>query len=415
MVTVVGLGFVGLTTALGFAEYGHTVYGIESSEEKLKSILSGRIPFEEPGLIEALSRHLGKKFFPVLDWKKAVLDSDYIFFCVGTPCGEDGKADLTALFCAISSALKEMTDGKFRVLTVKSTIPPCTTKDKILPFVREQGFDVPSQIGISNNPEFLREGHCWDDFINTDRIVLGVEDERSADLLRKLYAPSRKPVYTVNYNTGEFIKYLSNTSLAALISFSNEMSLVADVFGDIQIADAFRILHLDSRWQNGSIRQYVYPGCGYGGYCLPKDTKALCAASKAKGYTPRILSNVISINESMPEKTAERIMLVTGNDKEKKIGILGLSFNAGSDDVRDAVSARIIGILLSKGYSRIAAYDPIAMENFKNTYGYGIEYLSSADEVIDACDVIAIVTRWPEFSELKGRTDKTVVDCVYML
>ena len=232
MVTVIGLGFVGLTTALGFAEYGHKVYGIEVNPVRLKTIQDGRLPFLEPGLDDALARHLGHNFIPTDDMEKAIADSDYVYYCVGTPYGEDGSADLTFLYAAITQTLKAIHDDKFRVLVTKSTIPPLTTERRIIPFLEGKGVRVGQDLGVANNPEFLREGHCWEDFTNADRIVVGVSDERSEEMFRKLYANEKAPLCFVSLTTGEFIKYLSNTSLACLISFANEMSLSADKFSN---------------------------------------------------------------------------------------------------------------------------------------------------------------------------------------
>ena len=163
MVTVVGLGFVGLTTALGFAEYGHKVYGIEINEERMATIQSGKLPFLEPGLDGALARHLGKNFVPTADWKSAIADSECVYYCVGTPYGEDGQADLTYLYSAVEQTINAIADHNFRVLVTKSTIPPSTTANRIIPFLEEHGIKVPEQLGVANNPEFLREGHCWED------------------------------------------------------------------------------------------------------------------------------------------------------------------------------------------------------------------------------------------------------------
>ncbi len=415
MVTVVGLGFVGLTTALGFSEYGHKVYGIEINETRMETIRSGKLPFLEPGLDEALTRHLGENFIPTTNWDAAIADSEYIYYCVGTPYGEDGQADLTYLYSAIEQTLNAIHDNKFRILVTKSTIPPSTTERRIIPFLRERGIEVPERLGVANNPEFLREGHCWEDFIHADRIVLGVSDARSEELLRKLYAKESAPVCCVSLNTGEFIKYLSNTSLACLISYANEMSLAADAIGGIDVANAFRILHMDKRWQTGGIRAYFYPGCGYGGYCLPKDTNAFYAVAKSYGFDGPILGNVVRLNDAMPEATAKRIVQAAGEDKKTCIGILGLSFNPGSDDVRDTPSAKIIQALNELGYENIVAYDPVAMKEFQAHYKLCLRFASACDEVLEQADTVAIATAWPEFKGLRERTGKPIVDCRYML
>lgn len=415
MVTVVGLGFVGLTTALGFAEYGHKVYGLEADPERLATIQRGELPFLEPGLDKALSRHLGKNFIPTTDWNTAVADSEYVYYCVGTPYGQDGQADLTYLYGAIKQTLNAIHDDKFRVLVTKSTIPPSTTEQGVIPFLTEHGMKVPEQLGVANNPEFLREGHCWEDFIHTDRVVLGVSDGRSEQMLRDLYAKAGAPVFAVSLNTGEFIKYLSNTSLACLISFANEMSIAADAIGGIDVAEAFRILHMDRRWQTGTIRSYFYPGCGYGGYCLPKDTNAFYAVAKGAGFDGQILRHVISTNDAMPEVTARRIIRTAGADKNVCIGILGLSFNIGSSDTRDAPSAKIIRALNDAGYTNIVAYDPVAMDEFQQYYKLDYRCAKSYEDALEEAAVVAITTAWPMFRDVREKTTKLVVDCRYML
>lgn len=415
MVTVVGLGFVGLTTALGFAEYGHKVYGIEINEERLATIRSGKLPFLELGMDEALKRHLGKNFIPTADWGSAVADSECVYYCVGTPYGEAGQANLSQLYGAIEQTLNVIHDDKFRVLVTKSTIPPSTTEKRIIPFLEQHGVKVPEQIGVANNPEFLREGHCWEDFTNADRIVLGVSDGRSEEVLRRIYAKEKAPVFCVSLNTGEFIKYLSNTSLACLISYANEMSMAADAIGGINVAEAFRILHMDKRWQTGSIRSYFYPGCGYGGYCLPKDTNAFYALARDNGFDGQILRNIIHLNEDMPRVTARRIIQTVGKDKNAVVGILGLSFNPGSDDVRETPSAKIIRALNEAGYRNILAYDPVAMNEFQAHYRLDYRCVDTYDELIEESQTLAIVTAWPMFANVREKTDKPVVDCRYML
>jgi len=414
VVTVFGLGFVGLTTALGLAEIGHLVYGIEPMEEKTRKIRAGLLPFFEPGLDQALARHLGTNFILADGVKNAVQASECIFYCVGTPYGENGEANVDDLFTAIRQALEAIEDNKFRVLVIKSTVPPTTTRDRVLPFVEQTGFRVGEDLGVANNPEFLREGHCWDDFMNPDRIVLGVSDESSSSLLKRLYAPFKCPVFTVSLNTGEFIKYLSNTLLATMISYSNEMSMAADAIGDIEISKAFRIIHLDKRWGGCGMSSYVYPGIGYGGYCLPKDTHAFVSLCKAKKFEPHILEKVISTNDGMPEFIFRRIARQASVDDE--IGILGLAFKPGSDDVRDTPSAKIIARLLEGGYRKISAYDPLAIDEYKKTIGHDIDYCSDYETLCRKCDLLVIATAWDQFRNVREICgDKRIVDCRYLL
>lgn len=412
MVTVFGLGFVGLTTALGFAHLGYKVYGIDVDDNRKKTLRNGELPFYESKMQGVLQKHLNCNFFITEDVKEAVANSDYVFYCVGTPYGEAGSADLTYLFSAIDMTLEAIQDDKFRVLVTKSTIPPSTTAEKIYPYIQGKG-EVAENIGVANNPEFLREGHCWDDFIEADRIVLGCNDEMSRNMLCKLYQPMNIPIMCVSHSTGEYIKYLSNTLLATLISYSNEMAQIADKIGGIDIANAFHILHMDKRWNGCNMASYVYPGCGYGGYCLPKDTCALFAQAKSKGYEPQILKNVIKINENRPGVIAEKIAGTW--EKDTTIGILGLSFKPNSDDVRDTAAYKVIKALKEKGYQNIIAYDPVAAEEFAKHYkDVDIDYKASARELYDYADVIAIVTAWDEFKSVIDMGNKPIIDCRYM-
>ena len=415
VVTVFGLGFVGLTTALGFAELGHKVYGLEVNSERLKTIANGQLPFLEPGLDEALTRHLNKNFIPTSGLAAAIAESDFVYYCVGTPYGSNGQADLTYLYQAIEQTLDSIHDDKYRVLVIKSTVPPSTTKQKVLPFLADRGVKVGETLGIANNPEFLREGYCWDDFIHADRIVLGVSDVHSQNLLCQLYEKAGVPIFNVSLNTGEFIKYLSNTLLATLISYSNEMSLIADTIGDIDIAEAFHILHMDKRWGGCSMASYAHPGCGYGGYCLPKDTNALYAVAKTAGFDAQILKNVIAVNDAMPAAIAQRIIRQAGAKPETLIGILGLSFKPCSDDVRDAPSAKIITKLLEMGFHNILAYDPVAIPEFQKHYDFPIQYAASFKDILEQADVFVLATAWDEFKGIRRQTQKVVVDCRFML
>jgi UDPglucose 6-dehydrogenase len=219
----------------------------------------------------------------------------------------------------------------------------------------------------------------------------------------------------VDTNTAEFIKYLSNSLLASLVSFSNEMALLADAIGGIDTAKAFRILHDDRRLAGAGINAYIYPGCGYGGYCLPKDTAALDAAAQRKGFTPRILEGVISLNEEMPKLTAQKIAQASEGNGDR-IGILGLSFKPGSDDVRDSSAAKIIAALIQYGHRSIYGYDPCAMHEFEAVHGLPITYCATAQELCETCGTVALVTAWDEFAGIdKLHPHTRFVDCRYFL
>lgn len=413
-ITVFGLGFVGLTTALGLAQKGHKVYGIDVDQERYHTIADGCLPFLEPGLDIALTKELGKRLVLSDSAEEAVSNSQCVFFCVGTPYGDNGKADLSYLYSAVDMALKGVSTDQFRVFVVKSTVPPSTVQERLVPYLKAHTPLYGQYLGVANNPEFLREGHCWEDFLYADRIVIGVNESKSEQLLRELYRDFDCPVIAVTPNTGEFIKYLSNSLLATLISYSNEMSLLADAIGEIEVAKAFRILHMDKRWGGCDMTSYVYPGCGYGGYCLPKDTKALYAQACEKGFRPEILEHVIQLNDQMPWHVAQRIMQKT--KPSDRIAVLGLSFKQGSDDVRQSPAAPILSCLQAQGYYNIVAYDPVANILFRQSYpNIELEYAQTLPDALQKIDYAVILTAWEEFSNLRQLTEAPIIDCRYML
>ncbi len=403
-ITVFGLGFVGLTTALGFCEKGNTVHGIDVNAQRVALYKGGNIPFVEPHLQEALQRHVDKRFFVSDDPQTAVAESDVVFLCVGTPCGQDGAADLSHLFSAIDSALPFVDTPK--VFVVKSTVPPSTTSSRVAPYIRARN----EKIRIANNPEFLREGFCYDDFMHPDRIVVGTDDADAFAILQTLYEPFDAPVIQVTPNGGEYIKYLSNSLLATMISYANEMAMIGHQIGDIDVGATFRALLADKRWADGSMAKYAYPGCGYGGYCLPKDTSALLAMARQHGVEPNILRSVIAQNDAMPQLIAERIMAQT--TPAQRIGILGLSFKPHSDDVRSSVSAPIIQHLLEAGYRDVVAHDPYANDAFAALYALPITYAEQIEAM--HADAYVILTAWPAFASFKANADRLVLDYRYM-
>ncbi len=398
MITVIGLGFVGLTTALGFSEKGFKVYGVDIDEKKLGLLKKHEIPFYEPHLDVILEKQLGKNFILGETLETAVKDSKAIFVCVGTPSLDDGGADLTYLLNAIEEVINVGFDD-YKTIIVKSTVPPSTISKQVFPFVQGKVADNGMTVGLASNPEFLREGYSWEDFIDPDRIVIGVEEDESKTILDNIYKPFNAPIHYVSYNSAEFIKYLSNTLLSTMISYSNEMSMIADHIGNIDVPKAFRILHEDKRWsgQPASMAGYVYPGCGYGGYCLPKDTSALHSIAKDHGYNARILGANLDVNEEIKNYVVNKIAKAT--QKSDKIGVLGLSFKKGSDDVRLSPTSEIIKKLLDEGYDDILAYDPMANETFANEYNYNISYADNLESVVESADNLLLLTAWDEFKQ----------------
>lgn len=418
IISVLGLGFVGLTTSLGFSELGHKVYGFDINNHIIDMLKIKKIPIYEPILEEKLKKHLDVNFFLSDNLAKAIEKSDVIYFCVGTPYGKDGEADLKYLKSAIASTLNQYTMNRFRVFVIKSTIPPSTTDKELKPFIEKKGYFIGKDLGLANNPEFLREGYAWDDFINTDRIVIGSNEIKSIEMLKKLYSKMNAPVYATNPTTSEFIKYLSNSLLSVLISYANETRIFAEKFGDIDVQKSFEVIHLDKRWNNGSMKSYFYPGVGFGGYCLPKDIAALNAISNKNKINMPILSNTIEINNNMPTYIVQQVI-----NKKKRLninnltlGILGLSFKANTDDVRDSSSAKVIGLLNQHKNIDVIVYDPVSNKNFKESFNllkYSIA--ESTKDVLNIADIILIMTSWDEFNSIKSHTNKPILDPKFFL
>lgn len=415
MITIIGLGFVGLTTGLGFAKKGFTTFGIDINTERMAKLRSFTIPFHEPHLKEVLEETHEKTFFMDTPFAEAIKHSKYVFLCVGTPGAEDGSADLNYLFNAVDQILAVKFQDR-KILIIKSTVPPSTLSSKVKPYVEAKASELHRNIGLASNPEFLREGYCWEDFIEPDRIVIGCEDSETEKMMDTIYKPFGAPVHFVTFNTAEFIKYLSNTLLSTLISYSNEMSIIADKIGHINITKAFQILHEDKRWHGNpaGMSSYVYPGCGYGGYCLPKDTAALHSIAKDHGFKAEILDSNLKINgmvkDFIVEKVAEKV------PKSEAIGILGLSFKPGSDDVRLTPTRDIIEKLLEAGYNNIIAYDPLSNPIFQEEYPeVNIIFSDSLENLLDSVEHVIILTAWKEFRDKKAAIQtKNVFDFRYI-
>ena len=411
IITVVGLGFVGLTAAAGFASKGHTVYGVEKDPEKRDMISRGKLPFYEPHMESVLLKTLNSRLFICEDQSDAAGNSDCVFYCVGTPVGTNGDADLHFLFEAVRETLPFLSDEKKTALIVKSTVPAGTILNEIAPLICASGIEPGRNVELVSNPEFLREGNSWEDFMNPDRIVIGAMNEDGFDILKSVYSGFHAPFVCVSPTTAEFTKYLSNTMLATMISFSNEMSVAAGKIGDIDVKTAFRTLQKDRRWAENTMKTYLYPGCGYGGYCLPKDTQAMYYTGTINGAEMPLIGSVMETNEKIADYVAD--CLLEGCGKDSSIGILGLAFKPFTDDVRDTPSARVIERLYERGVRSIMAYDPMSELNFQKVFSdWLIRYPGSAEMVIEQCERTAILTAWPEFSVLTNQPG--VMDFRYM-
>jgi len=395
---VVGLGFVGLTTALGFAEKGFRVFAFEKDENKRNYLQSGEVPFHEPGLAEALRRHGGNRLQLVCTMEEAVQAADLVFLCVGTPVGDQGQADLRSLTDALDEALSVKLPEQYCSYVIKSSVPPGTVSGVLAERLHLRGLLIGQDAGLACNPEFLREGSAWRDFMKPDRIVAGCIDELTRNRLNDIYERFDATYEAVEPVTAEFVKYASNALLATLISFANEQAAIAEQIGGIDIPAAFRLLVQDRRWsgQPAAMSGYVYPGCGYGGYCLPKDTLALQYLALSRGVDTPVLSSVINVNVATRLRFVDKITKRIERTEER-IGILGLSFKPGSDDVRGSQASEVIRLLLDRGCNQIIGYDPLAMPAFERAYGLPIQYARSLEEAVERCDILVIVTAWDEF------------------
>lgn len=399
-VAVFGLGFVGLTTAVGLANVaGAEVCGYEIDAAKAENLARYQIPFFESGLEEALRFALDSGKLRVTNSAKTALEgAKIIFYCIGTPMAEDGAANLDFLLAALKTTAQHIKNCAPKpILVIKSTTPPSSLRDVFVPFLANLGLKNGRDCIVANNPEFLREGYAYSDFVKPDRVVIG-SDFDVAELVG-LYAPFAAPIILTSPTSAEFVKYLSNCLLSSLISYANEMSMAALAIGGIDIKRAFEILHLDKRLAGAGIAGYIYPGLGFGGYCLPKDTLALAKKSRDFGFAPRLIDAVLGVNEEILRFHLERLKK---ESRSARIGILGLSFKPESDDVRDSKSAALIAGLLAAGFENLHAYDPLANAIFAATYDFvGLGYENSAAAVVEKCEILVIATAWEEFRGLE--------------
>lgn len=402
-ISVIGAGYVGLCTAVGFASKGYCVIATEADEEKAKKINQGIPPFHEPGLQEKLkdSIHRGNLKCLVNQTEKAICESDLTFVTVGTPSKPDGSIDLKYIESAaqdIGKALKPKTN--YHVTIVKSTVVAGTTQNTVKPILeKESKKTCGADFGLCMNPEFLRQGSAFQDTLNADRVVIGSYDKRAGDTLDELYkdfySARCPPIIRTTLSTAELIKYASNSMLATKISFINTIANICEKIPGADVKDVATAMGMDKRI--GPL--FLDAGLGYGGSCFPKDVKALIASSKAFGYSPELLESVENVNHTQPLKAIELCKQQLGNLEGKKIAILGLAFKPDTDDMREARVIPIINQLLKEG-ADVTAYDPVAIPVAKTIFNAKIKYASSAFECIKNADCCIIVTEWPEFQKL---------------
>jgi len=394
-IAVIGTGYVGLVTGTCFAESGVTVTCIDNDKDKIKQLNDGSVPIYEPGLETMIKRNVEKKrLFFSSSLKDVINNSEVIFIAVGTPSGEDGSADLKHVL----SAAEEVGTGLngYTVVVTKSTVPPGTS-EKIRKEIQAQLDKRKSNVtfDIASNPEFLKEGAAVEDFLRPERIVIGIDNEKTGEIMRRLYMPyvlNNHPILFMDIISAEITKYAANSMLAARISFINEIANLCDILG-ADINNVRKGIGSDSRI--GS--KFMYPGSGYGGSCFPKDVRAIIKTADDHGYELKVIKAVEKANEHQKNVMFNKISkYFIGNLKNKLIGIWGLSFKPKTDDIRESSSIYLIERLL-KEETGIKAYDPAAMNETRKKLGDKILYAVDPYEALIDADALVLMTEWSEF------------------
>jgi len=413
-VSVVGTGYVGLVSGACLAEMGNDVLCMDVDPDKIRVLQQGGVPIHEPGLEAMVERNVkaGRLHFTT-DVARAVSHGTIQFIAVGTPPDEDGSADMQYVVAAARNIGRLMTDNK--VIVDKSTVP-VGTADTVRDAIAEElaARDVQIDFAVVSNPEFLKEGAAVDDFMRPDRIIVGADDERAVYLMRALYAPfqrNRDKLVVMDVRSAELAKYAANAMLATRISFMNELALLADRLGaDIELVRQ----GIGSDPRIGSL--FLYPGCGYGGSCFPKDVKALLKTAEDLGQPLRVLGAVEAANDAQKHVLAQRVTTRFGHDLSgMRFALWGLAFKPDTDDMREASSRVVVEDLLRRG-ARITAYDPVAMAQARRVFAgvSGLEYASSPMEALEGADALIIVTEWrefrsPDFSSVKKQLRQPVI------
>lgn len=422
-ISVIGTGYVGIVSGACFSEIGHDCVCVDVDQAKVDRINRGEAPIHENGLDALLRKHVGTRLRATTDLRAAVLDTEITFIAVGTPF--DGqRIDLSyvrEVARQIGAVLREK--AAFHVVVVKSTVVPGTTDDVVrVELEQASGKKAGVDFGVGMNPEFLTEGTAIDDFMRPDRIVIGGSDERSIEAQRKVYAPfDQTPTMATNNKTAEMIKYVSNSVLATMISFSNEMGNLCSALGNVDVADVMSGVHLaryftstleDGRRVKAGISSFLWAGCGYGGSCLPKDTKALSAHGAARGAPMPLLDAVIHTNLAQPRRMLDKLQSHFPRLQGLKVAVLGLAFKEDTDDMRESPAIPVVKMLLEEGV-QVVAYDPIAMPAAKPLLPAAVRYADSLETVLADADAAMLITRWAEFQRvpdiLQGRAKQPVI------
>jgi len=398
-ISVIGGGYVGLVSAACFADMGHDITIIEVDKEKVDKINTGISPIYEKGLDDLLSAHVGRTLNAITEYK-ALSDSDLALICVGTPPKPDGSSDLSMIDSASISIGKAIQDIKKPiVIAVKSTVPPGTTQNVIMPNVLIHSGVDQCNLGFVMNPEFLREGLAVHDFFHPNRIVIGCSDKSAGDLVENAYNGLNAPVIRTGITEAEMIKYASNAFLATKISFANEIGNICKRLG-LDVYEVMKGVGMDPRISPF----FLNAGAGFGGSCFPKDVLALIRLAESLDENPSILKSVIDVNDRQPLRMITLLESKVGNLEGKRIALLGLAFKDDTDDIRESRSLPVIAELRQKG-AKIAAYDPLA--NYATSKIFpDIDYYESAAETLKSADACLVMTEWPEFGLLDHEFDR---------
>jgi UDPglucose 6-dehydrogenase len=390
-IAVVGTGYVGLVAGACFAENGNEVVCVDRDAAKISLLRRGRIPIYEPGLEELVRRNRTESRLSfVTTLPKAVRQAQIIFIAVGTPQGEDGSADLNHVLDVAREIARAM--NGYKVIVDKSTVPVGTSA-LVRDVVRRE---TTHPFSVVSNPEFLKEGAAIDDFMRPDRVVIGVEDPRAAELMTELYRPFTRtgaPIMVMDCASAELSKYASNAMLATRISFMNEVANVCELLG-ADVDHVRRAVGADKRIG----ASFLFPGVGYGGSCFPKDVKAMIRFAADQEYDFKILNAVEAVNCQQKKRLLQKMEKHFDTMKGKRIAVWGLAFKPRTDDMRDAPSIELVEGLLAAG-AKVQAFDPVATPVARKTFGARISYADSSYDALAGADALAIVTEWNEFRE----------------
>ena len=393
-IAIVGTGYVGLVSGACFAEMGIDVTCVDINPEKIKCLLNGEIPIYEPGLDDLVKRNVeaGRLHFTT-DLTTCLDNVEVVFSAVGTPPDEDGSADLQYVLEVARTFGRNI--KKYTILVTKSTVPVGTAK-KVKAVIKEELTKRGEQIDfeVASNPEFLKEGAAIKDFMSPDRVVVGIESDRAKKVMERLYRPfqmNNYRLYFMDIPSAEMTKYAANAMLATRISFMNDIANLCDLVG-ANVDMVRKGIGADTRI--GS--KFLYPGCGYGGSCFPKDVKALARTAREYGYTMGVIEAVEAVNERQKEIVVKKLQDKLGTLRGKTIALWGLAFKPETDDMREAPALVVIEKLLEAGAS-VKVYDPVAMDECRRRIGDRVVYCKDMYDVVIDADALAVLTEWKEF------------------